>query len=83
MLSSRSEVRRSLVRACARSRTRVHDLLIDEWVDQVLELRDFYENEVIRLKAMFDAEIGVLRREIGAMREPQPLPSNVVELRER
>jgi hypothetical protein len=48
-----------------------------------MEMRDYYEKEVIRLRAMFDAEIGVLRREIGAMREPRPLPPNVVELRER
>jgi hypothetical protein len=84
MLSSRSEVRRSLVRARARSGTGVNDLLIDEWADQVMELRDFYEKEVIRLKAEFDAEIAVLRRELNAMRvEPRSLPPNVVELRER
>jgi hypothetical protein len=44
---------------------------------------DCYEKEVICLKAMFDAEIGVLGREIATMRKPQSLPPNVVELRER
>jgi hypothetical protein len=83
MLSSRSEVRRSFARACARSGTRVPDVLVDEWVDQVLEMRDWYEKEVICLKAMFDAENRVLGREIATMRKPQSLPPNVVELRER
>ena len=62
MLSSRSEVRRNFARACARGGVRVSDELIDEWTDQIMEMRDYYEKEVVRLKAMFDAEIGVLRR---------------------
>ena len=61
----------------------VSDELIDEWTDQIMEMRDYYEKEVIRLKAMFDAEIGVLRREIAADARTRPLPPNVVELREK
>ena len=83
LLSSRSEVRRNFARACGRSGTRVPDLLIDEWTDQIMEMRDYYEKEVIHLKAMFDAEIAVLKREVNAIREIRPLPPNVVELRER
>jgi hypothetical protein len=82
-LSNRSEVRRNFARACAKGGVRVSNELIDAWTDQIIEMRDYHEKEVTRLKAMFDAEIGVLRREIGAMREARPLPSNVVELRER
>jgi hypothetical protein len=77
----RSEVRRNFARS-NRGGVRVSDELIDEWTDQIMEMRDYYEKEVIRLKAMFDAEIRVLSREIAAFRvEPRSLPSNVVALR--
>ena len=82
-LSNRSEVRRNFARACAKGGVRVSDELIDEWVDQVWELRDFYEKEVYRLQADFNAEIGVLKQELAALRKQRPLPANVIRLQER
>ena len=81
MLSNRSEVRRNFARACARSGVRVHDLLIDEWVDQILEMRDFYERETLRLKAEFEAGISSLKREVEDIRAMRVLPANVIELK--
>jgi hypothetical protein len=81
MLSNRSEIRRNFARACARSGTGVHDLLIDEWVDQILEMRDFYERETLRLGADFEARVSSLKRELEDIRAMRALPANVIELK--
>ena len=78
-LSNRSEIRRNFARACRG--TRVPELLIDEWVGQILEMQDFYERETLRLGADFEARVSSLKRELEDIRAMRALPANVIELK--
>jgi len=64
-MMTRAEIRRAYVRAFAKAGIRVPDAVIDEMVEQIGQLHDFYEQQFARLKAEVDAAV---RRELAACR---------------
>jgi hypothetical protein len=66
----RSELRRDIMSALQRSRRAGNEaMFVEAIVDRIMDLDNEHQRQVAVLKATFDAEIDVLRREFGVVKE--------------